>query len=120
MPAIITNAFRTYNADNFIKSLEADTAATGDGLGNKIYLMIAKDDSWGPGASAGQYVETSASDSIVPTPKDSTVAPFIHYNDIIAAKLVNLTDVSHVIKRLDWTSGTAYDEYDHEQDDLID
>ena len=120
MPAIITNAFRTYNADNFIKSLEADTAATGDGLGNKIYLMIAKDDSWGPGASAGQYAETSASDSIVPTPKDSTVAPFIHYNDIIAAKLVNLTDVSHVIKRLDWTSGTAYDEYDHEQDDLID
>ena len=120
MPAIITNAFRTYNADNFIKSLEADTASTGDGLGNKIYLMIAKDDAWGPGASAGQYVESSASDSIIPTPKDTTVAPFIHYNDIIAAKIVSLTDVSHVIKRLDWTSGTIYDEYDHEQDDLID
>ena len=36
MPAIITNAFRTYNADNFIKSLVDDTAALGDGLGNKM------------------------------------------------------------------------------------
>jgi len=119
MPAIITNAFRTYNADNFIKSLEADTAATGDGLGNKMYLMIAKDDEWS-GVSAGQYAEAAPSDSVIPTPKDTTVAPFIHYNDIIAAKLINESDVSHVIKRKDWTSGTVYDEYDHEQNDLID
>ena len=119
MPAIITNAFRTYNADNFIKSLEADTAATGDGLGNKMYLMIAKDDEWS-GVSAGQYAEAAPSDSVIPPPKDTTVAPIIHYNDIIAAKLINESDVSHVIKRKDWTSGTVYDEYDHEQNDLID
>jgi hypothetical protein len=119
MPAIITNAFRTYNADNFIKSLEADTAATGDGLGNKIYLLIAKDSPWS-GNSIGQYADGSYSDSAVPTPKDTVVAPFIHYNDVIAAKLINVSDVSHVIKRLNWTSGTVYDEYDHEQDDLID
>ena len=118
MPAIITNAFRTYNADNFINSLTA-TDATPAGLGNKIYLMIAKDSPWS-GNSAGQYADGSYSDSIIPTPKDTTVAPFIHYNDIIAAKLVNISDVSHVIKRLNWTSGTVYDEYDHEQDDLID
>jgi len=118
MPAIITNAFRTYNADNFINSLKA-TDATPAGLGNKMYLMIAKDSPWS-GNSAGQYADGSYSDSIIPTPKDTTVAPFLHYNDIIAAKLVNISDVSHVIKRLDWTSGTVYDEYDHEQDDLID
>ena len=40
MPAIITNAFRTYNADNFINSLKA-TDATPAGLGNRMYLMIA-------------------------------------------------------------------------------
>jgi len=122
MPAIITNAFRTYNADNFIKSLEPDTATTGDGLGNKIYLMIAKDSPWtnSAGNSDGQYVNGSYSDSVIPIPVDTTVAPFIHYNDIIAAKLINVSDVSHVIKRLNWTSGTVYDEYDHEQDDLID
>ena len=119
MPAIITNAFRTYNADNFIRSLEADTASTGDGLGNKIYLLIAKDSPWS-GNSAGQYADGSYSDSIIPQPIDTTVAPFLHYNDTIAAKLVNVSDVSHVIKRVNWTSGTVYDEYDHEQDDLID
>ena len=119
MPAIITNAFRTYNADNFIKSLEDDTADLGDGLGNKMYLMIGKADPWS-GASAGQYSASSPSDTSIPTPIDTTVAPFIHHNDMIAAKLINASDVSHVVKRNDWTSGTVYTEYSHLQDDQID
>jgi hypothetical protein len=109
MPAIITNAFRTYNADQFISSFSS----------NKVYLMIGKADAWS-GASLGQYAESSPSDTAIPTPKDTTVAPFIHHNDMIAAKLINTSDVSHVIKRIDWTSGTIYTEYDHNQDDQID
>ncbi len=121
MPAIITNAFRTYNADNFIQSLKP-TTDTPAGLGNKIYLLIAKDSPWvaSTGNSAGQYADGTYTDSIVPSPIDTTVAPFIHYNDTIAAKLINVSDVSHVIKRVNWKSGVIYDEYDHEQDDLID
>ena len=118
MPAIITNAFRTYNADNFINSLKP-TTDTPAGLGNKVYLLIAKDSPWS-GNSAGQYADGSYSDSVIPAPKDTTVAPFLHYNDAIAAKLINVSDVSHVIKRVNWTSGIVYEEYDHEQDDLID
>ena len=109
MPAIITNAFRTYNADNFISSFST----------NKMYLMIGKADSWS-GASAGQYTESSPSDTAIPTPIDTTVAPFIHHNDMIAAKLISQSDVSHVVKRVDWTSGTVYTEYNHKQDDQID
>ena len=109
MPAIITNAFRTYNADNFISSFST----------NKMYLMIGKADSWS-GVSAGQYTEGSPSDIAIPTPIDTTVAPFIHHNDMIAAKLINTSDVSHVVKRTDWTSGTVYTEYNHLQDDQID
>ena len=109
MPAIITNAFRTYNADNFISSFAS----------NKVYLMIGKADSWS-GASAGQYSEASPSDTAIPTPLDTTVSPFIHHNDMIAAKLINTSDVSHVIKRTDWTSGVTYVEYNHLQDDQID
>jgi hypothetical protein len=109
MPAIITNAFRTYNADNFIGSFAT----------NKMYLMIGKADSWS-GVSAGQYTEGSPSDTAIPTPIDTTVAPFIHHNDMIAAKLINTSDVSHVVKRTDWTSGTVYTEYNHLQDDQID
>ena len=109
MPAIITNAFRTYNADNFISSFST----------NKMYLMIGKADAWS-GASAGQYTESSPSDTAIPTPIDTTVAPFIHHNDMIAAKLISAADVSHVVKRTDWTSGTVYTEYNHLQDDQID
>ena len=109
MPAIITNGFRTYNAENFIGSFST----------NKMYLMIGKADAWS-GASLGQYTEGSPTDTAIPTPIDTTVAPFIHHNDMIAAKLINVSDVSHVVKRVDWTSGTVYSEYDHNQDDQID
>ena len=88
MPAIITNAFRTYNADNFISSFST----------NKVYLMIGKADAWS-GADLGQYTESSPTDTVIPTPIDTTVAPYIHHNDMIAAKLINTSDVSHVIKR---------------------
>jgi len=109
MPAIITNAFRTYNADNFISAFST----------NKIYLMIGKAAAWS-GADLGQYAESTPSDTAIPTPIDTTVAPFIHHNDMVAAKLINASDVSHVIKRTDWTSGTVYIEYSHLQDDIID
>ena len=109
MPAIITNAFRTYNADNFISSFST----------NKVYLMIGKADAWS-GADLGQYAESTPTDTAIPTPIDTTIAPYIHHNDMIAAKLINESDVSHVVKRTDWTSGTVYTEYDHKQDDQID
>jgi len=108
MPAIITNAFRTYNADNFITAFGT----------NKMYLMIGKATPWS-GADLRQYTGTPT-DTALPTPIDTTVAPFVHHNDMIAAKLINTSDVSHVIKRTDWTTGTVYVEYNHLQDDQID
>ena len=93
MPAIITNAFRTYNADAFIGSFST----------NKMYLMIGKADAWS-GASLGQYTESSPTDTVIPTPIDTTQAPYIHHNDMIAAKLINSSDVSHVVARKNWTN----------------
>ena len=61
MPAIITNAFRTYNADNFISYFST----------NKVYLMIGKADAWS-GADLGQYTESSPTDTVIPTPIDTT------------------------------------------------
>ena len=86
---------------------------------NKMYLMIGKASPWS-GADLGQYTASSPSDTSIPTPIDTTVAPYIHHNDMIAAKLISASDVSHVVKRTDWTTGTVYTEYNHLQDDQID
>ena len=109
MTAIVGNAFRKYNADSFIGSFAT----------NKVYLMIGKKDAWAS-TGAGQYAGSGFSDTTIPTPIDTTQATYIHYNDMIAAKLISATDVSHVLKRTNWTTGTVYAEYDHLTDDIID
>ena len=109
MTAIVGNAFRKYNADSFIGSFAT----------NKVYLMIGKNDAWAS-TGAGQYAGSGFSDTTIPTPIDTTQAPYIHHNDMIAAKLIGSTDVSHVVKRTNWTTGTVYAEYDHLTDDIID
>ncbi len=109
MTAIVGNAFRKYNADSFISSFSS----------NNVYLMIGKNDAWAS-TGAGQYAGSGFSDTSIPTPIDTTQAPYIHHNDMIAAKLIGTSDVSHVLKRVDWTSGTVYEEYDHLTDDIID
>lgn len=109
MTAIVGNAFRKYNADSFISSFSS----------NKVYLMIGKNDAWAS-TGAGQYAGSGFSDTTIPTPIDTTQAPYIHHNDMIAAKLIGTSDVSHVLKRVTWTTGTVYVEYDHLTDDIID
>ena len=109
MTAIVGNAFRKYNADSFISSFSS----------NNVYLMIGKNDAWAS-TGAGQYAGSGFSDTSIPTPVDTTQAPYIHHNDMIAAKLIGTSDVSHVLKRVDWTTGTVYEEYDHLTDDIID
>ena len=109
MSAIINNTFRKFNADNFITAIGTE----------KVYLMIGKNTAWS-GASLGEYTETSPSDSAIPVPIDTAVSPYLHHNDMIAAKLISSTSVSHILKRVNWTTGTVYIEYDHLQDDIID
>ena len=109
MSAIINNTFRKFNADNFKARFSVD----------KIYLMIGKNDAWS-GASLGEYTETAPSDSSIPVPIDTTISLYLHHDDMVAAKLISSTSVSHILKRVNWTTGTVYFEYDHLQDDLID
>ena len=111
MSAIINNSFRKFQADNFIGSFSES--------GTNIYLAIGKASPWS-GASLSQYTETSPSDSSIPIPIDTTQGTYTHFNDLIAIKKIPNTSVSHVLKRVDWTTGTVYVEHDHLQDDIID
>ena len=110
MSAIINNSFRKFQADNFINSFSSP---------NNIYLAIGKNTAWA-GASSGEYIETNPSDTTIPIPIDTTAAPFLHHDDFIAAKKIPQSNVSHVIARYDWVSGTVYRAYDHLRDDIID
>ncbi len=123
MSAIINNSFRKFQADSFIASFTEKDA--NDALKNNIYLAIGKNTEWS-GTTADNKSEfrvtssttASASDTNIPLPVDTTQAPYIHWDDINAVK--KITDVSHVIARYDWTSGTVYREYSHDRDDIID
>jgi len=93
MSSVFSENLRIYNAEQFKHSISE--------LGpTSIYLTIGRVRAW--------------ADDSDPPQANSGVATF---NDIwqqmIAAKLITGGDVRHGIRRINWTSGTVYDAYDH-------
>ena len=110
MPALVTRNFRVHNAKQFKESIDESSgwggsAVTGtpEGsttLNDHYYLSIGKTSSW-------------SDDNAPDTPRDTTQEnAFESWNSMIAAKKVLSSDVSHVIPRYNWTSGTIYTEFD--------
>jgi len=99
MPAIITNKFRVHNAEQFKESFDeaADT----------YYLGIGR-----PQALADNQAFNDGTDTNPPTPNDDIGSEFYAYDDLLSAKKVS--DVSIVIPRRNWTTGTVYDYYRHD------
>lgn len=91
MPQLVTTNFRLHNAKQFF---EAFSEA---GL-DHIYFFISRVTAW-PGGTPISPLETVS--GIENTP----------WMSMIAAKRINASDVSFVVKRYDWTSGTVYAEY---------
>ncbi|MAH43507.1 hypothetical protein CL614_07380 [archaeon] len=97
MPAIITTKFRFHNAEQFKESF-SEAAAT------NYYLFIGR-----PGVFA--TATTGGSDSAPPTPPDNRRAEARYWDDMLAAKKVVSTGVTHAIPRrdLDTSGATIYD-----------
>ena len=97
MPAIITTKFRIHNAQQFKEAFS-------ESANNKMYLFIGRPQAF-------------ADDNSPPTPVDTTQSTDYHaWYDMLAAKRITSTDVSHAIRRYDWTSGTTYVQYDNTAD----
>src|SRR5210317_809735 len=107
MPAIITNKFRLNNAEQFSESF-SETA------NNVYYLGIGRPQVFGTLTRADSRTDYEGTDTNPITPGDTVVREFYTYDDLIAAKRVQSTDVSFVIPRRNWTSGTVYDIYRHD------
>lgn len=101
MGSIVTSKFRVHNAEQFVESF-AEAANT------IMYLFIGK---------ATAFTD----DNDPPTPVNSTAnIEFTPWRDMYAAKRVQSTDVTHAVPRVDWASGTVYEEYDDQNTSLLD
>jgi hypothetical protein len=93
MAAIITNKFRIHNAMSFKEGF-------GEASPTQMYLFIGRSQPW-------------ASDASPDTPVDTVESEYYNYDDMIAMKRIQASDVSHAILRRNWTSGKYYDIYRH-------
>lgn len=98
MSAIITNQFRILNSENLIAGIASTTS-------DNYYVFL--------GLPNATEVDVNW-DTSTPSPVDN----FDQYNNfwetIIALKKLNDSDVSKVIRKITWTSGTTYDMYRHD------
>jgi hypothetical protein len=93
---LITSHFRVHNAIQFFESF-SETAPT------RYYFYIAKSFAWNNEADP-------------PTPTDTYQETYYNqWRDIMSVKRIQPSDVSHVVKRYDWVSGTVYDEWDDQE-----
>ena len=106
MAAIITNKFRINNAEQFVESFSETSAET-------YYLFIGRAHAWASDADVQGNTIAEGTDASPPTPNDDVTSEFYNYDDMLGAKLITSSDVSHCIPRRNWTTGTTYDMYEH-------
>ena len=114
MPALVTNKFRLHNAKQFVEAFDEVSFSSGgtvtdsSGLLNtNMYLFIGKVTAWDD-------------DSTPPSPTDAVANTYYgNWRDMIAAKKITSSDVSHTIPRKNWTNNTSYFAYTHAEADLF-
>ena len=107
MPAIITNKFRLHNAANFVESFSETSP-------NIYYLAIGRPQAFATSTGGDSRTQFEGTDASPLTPTDSVSDEFYFFDDVIAAKRITSSDVSRVIPRRNWTTGTTYDIYRHD------
>ena len=103
MAALVTNKFRIHNAKQFLEAFDevsfGSGAAISDSSGllnSNMYLFIGKVTGW-------------SDDADPPSPTDSVAnTHYENWRDMIAAKKVTASDVSHAIPRKNWVNNTSY------------
>lgn len=96
---LITNKFRTHSAKQFVESLTEPQ--------NTIYYLGAHRSTRFP------------NDSLPPSPVNSvSAAHYEMYDELVFGKHILGEDVVHMIRNIQWISGTVYDMYDPQTPDL--
>ena len=112
MPAIITNKFRLNNAEQFQESF-SESAAT------VYYLGIGRAQQFGTLTRPDARTDYEGTETAPTTPGDSVLNEFKNFDDLLAAKKITSSDVSFVVPRRNWTTGTTYDIYRHDYEEFV-
>ena len=112
MPAIITNKFRIHNAEQFSESFTEASP-------NVYYMGIGRPQAYGTLTRGDSRTTNEGTDASPLTPVDSIQDEYYYFDDLLAAKKVASTDISFVIPRRNWTTGTVYDYYRHDYGNII-
>ena len=112
MPAIITNKFRIHNAEQFTESFSEASP-------NVYYMGIGRPQAFGTKTRGDSRTTNEGTDVSPLTPVDSVQDEFYYFDDMLAAKRVTSSDVSYVIPRRNWATGTVYDYYRHDYGNRI-
>ena|SRR6056300_1782090 len=107
MPAIITDKFRIHNSEQFFESFSEASP-------NVYYLGIGRPQDWTTSTRPDNRTENEGTDSASVVPSESVVEEFYSFDDLLAVKKISSSDVSKVIPRRNWTTGTVYDYYRHD------
>ena len=104
MAAIVTDQFRILNADNFVNSVLDDN--------NSYYVFLGLPNSSVVGF--GRTSNWSTATSGPPSPTDN-LQYLYHYRDTgLFGKRITSANIRRVIRKVQWTSNTAYDMYRHD------
>ena len=80
----------------------------------RYYHWFGKENSWQDFLSP--FIPANPTEDSPGAPSDNFRYDLHVRRDILTAKLVKPSDVSYVVRRIDWVSGTVYDDYDDAYD----
>lgn len=102
MPGLITSEFRVLNARKYVEMFSGT---------DSLYFYMGGYTPW-------TSTDGSVTDDYPPSKVDSNSDIKEVWDELIALKRILPSDVSHALKRYDWTNGTIYERYDEEDDSL--
>lgn len=132
MPTTLTSNFRIHNAKSFVEGFSEgpkfveleNNEVTTEVISTNIYMTIGKTIPWSFPQDKNFGVSNSDfSDLNPPLPLDHLQSEYGLWRNMISAKRVLSSDVSHVIPRIDWSlnsdgSGKVYKQYS-DKDNLL-
>lgn len=92
MAAIITDQFRILNAKTFVNEVQSSDSS--------YYAFL--------GLANATDVQSGWDDN-PPAPKDSLDQSNIYWDSMLSLKRISSSDVSEVVRKVTWQSGTTYD-----------